>query len=802
MELVQGPSLGDQIEKEGALPEKAVVRLGSQLARGLQAAHEKGIVHRDLKPSNLQLTEDGLLKILDFGLARLLPGEPGPGEETAATQTALGKVAGTLLYMSPEQLRGRGVDERTDVYSAGAVLYEMATGKRLFSKPSAAELTEAILNEDPRPPRDINDRISPRLEGVILKALDKDPELRHQTAKDLRADLERLQQRSGSQAQATPPVARRSAEAQEAPGRRPSRNRERILWGGLALLLAGLAAFLARGTPPSPPELPPVVRFDVDIPDKLAHRGIQFAVSPDGQHVAMASSGDWERIWLRSLATPGARPLPGTDGGHMPFWSPDATALAFFVRSDQGELTLRRVSLESDEARAICTISRGSWSGGTWNEAGHILFSVGEWRKSATVYSVPADGGEPRVLLEPDLARQEHAVQAPQFLPDGRRFLFHVRSEDPASHGLWISSLDRPDERELVLAGVSYGTWGYVPSGRLVYSRVDSPSQILTQGFDAARARLRGEPVTISSGVDTCQVGGSVLACEEASGPPLELVWFARDGARLGTLGRPGNYAQVQLSPDDRRAAVSTGGKEISLLDVGRGVPTRVVSGFVGDTLWSADGRALFYWHADESGAVKRIYQKDVDLAGEPRVLLESGYWAFPEGVTPDGKELIYITGFDPNDAVWSLPLEGGEPAQLLQVDYALDRTVISPDGRWMAYAAQETGEWAVYVRPFRREGERKRVSPKSGCQPTWRGDGRELFYLTRQGQLMAVEVEEKGGRLEVGLPTALFDAGVSDPAFNQYTVTRDGQRFLVIRSVPGARFLRVTLNWPSLLEQ
>ena len=246
MELVRGPSLRDELEEKGALPEKTVVRLGAQLARGLQAAHEQGIVHRDLKPANLQLTPDGLLKILDFGLARLLPKEPSAREETAPTQTAVGKVAGTLPYMSPEQLRGRGVDARTDLYAAGAVLYEMATGKRLFSKPSSAELTEAILNEDPTPPREVNDRISPGLEQVILKALDKDPELRHQTAKDLLVDLERLQQRSSSRSSGSGRV--------DPPARRPRSTRPGLRWG---LGAAAVSAILAGATwvlwpPPSP----------------------------------------------------------------------------------------------------------------------------------------------------------------------------------------------------------------------------------------------------------------------------------------------------------------------------------------------------------------------------------------------------------------------------------------------------------------------------------------------------------------------------------------------------------------------
>jgi serine/threonine protein kinase len=348
MELVRGPSLRDELEEKGALPEKTVVRLGAQLAHGLQAAHEQGIVHRDLKPANLQLTPDGLLKILDFGLARLLPKEPAPGEETAPTQTAVRQVAGTLPYMSPEQLRGRGVDARTDLYAAGAVLYEMATGKRLFSKPSSAELTDAILHEEPTPPREVNERISPGLEAVILKALDKDPELRHQTAKDLRVDLERLQLRPDSRPSGSGPA--REAEASVAEGlagekgARPSRGRSwRRAFGfvGAAAVLVALGAnalWLSRPTPV--PRITGVHALATLNPPNPAWNPILY-VATDGERLySVAVKGD--RNVLRHV------PLSGGESDETPLPFP---GVVFLLSAIPGEPAPTKASLPPSPTR-------------------------------------------------------------------------------------------------------------------------------------------------------------------------------------------------------------------------------------------------------------------------------------------------------------------------------------------------------------------------------------------------------------------------------------------------------------------
>jgi hypothetical protein len=432
MELVRGPSLRDELEEKGALPEKTVVRLGTQLARGLQAAHEEGIVHRDLKPSNVQLTPDGLVKILDFGLAQLLPRETA-GEETAPTETAIGKAAGTLLYMSPEQLRGRDVDARTDLYAAGAVLYEMATGQRLFSKPSTAELTEAILNEEPRPPRGLKERISPGLEAVILKALDKDPELRHQTARDLQVDLERLQRYTPSSAVSGLQTRGRAAAESSAPARAedqgagepaPARldRRLALAWGvaAVAALVAVITLWRAQPSPLAQAS-PAVTRLVISLPaDQKLHVVLDhpIALSPDGRRLVYSVQDDrGSRLYARALDQFDAEEIPGTEGGMYPFFSPDGEWLGFFASGQ-----LQKVALAGGDSQPICD-APPVLLGATWGAGDTIVFGATE---PGGLWKVSAGGGTAEPLTTVDAESGETTHCSPHILPNGETVLFTV----------------------------------------------------------------------------------------------------------------------------------------------------------------------------------------------------------------------------------------------------------------------------------------------------------------------------------------------------------------------------------------
>jgi Tol biopolymer transport system component len=812
MELVPGPSIEEELRR-GPVPEKDVVRLGGQMARGLQAAHEHGVIHRDLKPSNLRLTEDGMLKILDFGVARLEQKARRAAGDATATETADGQVVGTLPYMAPEQLRGRGVDTRTDLYAAGAVLYEMATGKRLFSKPSAAELTEAILSEEPTAPRELNERISPGLEAVILKALDKDPELRHQTARDLRADLERLQQRTDSQlSRPIPgPIGPEGARGEGGLDReRRSRARERVAWATLAVVLAGVTALLAWRGHAREPAVGSAVRFGLQMPDELPPSGTDIAVSPDGRQVALAAWNSAGSLWLWSMQSGVLRPRAGTEGANTPFWSPDGTSLAFFVR-DGGGLTLRRVDLATNDVATICTSPADAWAGSDWNDDEEIIFSAGDaLRGGFRIYTVPAAGGTARELLELDAAGQERNHLMPRFLPDGRRFLFGVDSPDPEVHGTWLGSLDRPQERRRVVPGAILAQ--LAGSGHVVYGRGDT---LVAQPFDTGRGSPTGEPPSLASGVATplawtawpwplFSSSASVVAYAPRGDVISHLAWRDRAGGRHGTVGPADHYLQIQLSPDESRVAAQTldpdGNEDIWTLDLERGVPTRVTShpGWDGDAVWSPDGREIFF-SSDRGGVgTWRLYRQRLDGSEPATPLPWSPSTAWSESVSPDGGLLLYKGA----GGIWFSPLAGDNDPELLIPGDALDEPHVSPDGRWLAYGSQETGRWEVYVAPFRRRGEKTRVSPAGGGQPRWRGDGRELFYVTPEGQLVAVAVRESGDRLQVGLPAGLFEGVDPTPNWDTYAVTKDGQRFLVIEPLDDTRWsLNVILDWPRLLE-
>jgi Tol biopolymer transport system component/tRNA A-37 threonylcarbamoyl transferase component Bud32 len=820
MELVPGPSIDEELRK-GPFPEKDVVRLGGQMARGLQAAHEQGVIHRDLKPSNLRLTEDGMLKILDFGVARLEQNARRAVGDATATETADGQVVGTLPYMAPEQLRGRGVDARTDLYAAGAVLYEMATGKRLFSKPSTAELTDAILNRKPKSPREANEGISPALEAIVLKALDKEPELRYQSGKELLVDLERLQQRSDPQLSRSIPgiVGPGDAPGNEALAReRRGRARERVAWVALAVVLAGATALLAWRDLDGKPAIGSAVRFGLQMPEELPPSGTDMAVSPDGRQVALAAWNGAGSLWLWSMQSGVLRPRAGTEGANTPFWSPDGESLAYFVLGRSG-VSLSRIDLATGDVRTIGAIPDNAWTGGDWNDDGQILFSAGDGTRGGfRICTVPAAGGEPRELLAPDAAARELNLVMPRFLPDGRRFLFGVDSPDPQVHGTWLSSLDRPRERKLVVPGAIFVQ--LAASGHVVYGHDDT---LVAQPFDTRRGMLTGQPTVLASGMATPQAwnlgryplfssSASLVASAPRRDGSSQLVWRDRAGARRGTVGPADNYQQIQLSPDETRVAAQTvdpdGNEDIWTLDVRRGVSTRVTSDPAMDTdpVWSPDQRELLFASTRGEGGIYRLYRKALESNEPPSLLLDSSESGWSESVSSDGRSLLYVTGGNLlPDSIWALPLaDDGEPARLMQVNDAVDEPHVSPDGRWMVYGAHETGEWEVYVVPFQREGERVRVSTGGGRQPRWRGDGQELFYVTPRGGLMAVGVAEKEGRLELGLPHSLFDAGRSFSAiFDQYAVTSDGERFLVITPVEQTGWsLNAVLNWTELLGQ
>jgi Tol biopolymer transport system component len=804
LELVEGEDLATRL-KRGAIPVDEALEIARQIAEGIEAAHEEGIVHRDLKPANVKLTPDGKVKVLDFGLAKAWAGDPVTGSSSGLSQsptlahagTAAGLILGTAAYMSPEQARGKAVSKRADVWGFGVLLWEMLKGRSLFSGETVTDVIAGVMTQDPD--LEALPAGTPRaVRRLIGRCLRRDPRARTPDIGAARLDLQEVLSGTGEEGAAEP------AEGTPSAIDRRRQTRERWAWATALVLFAGIAAVLAvlyfSG---EAPEAPPAAHFVLDLPDDLdlrAYVADSFpapAVSPDGRHVVFAatSTGRLSQIWIRSLDAPGARPLPGTEGGRLPFWSPDGGSLAFAAGGD-----LKKLTLDSGTVRRIGSLpGPTTFWGGTWNEEGTIVFASGP-----SLHALPETGGEARPLTGPDESRGETRHSWPQLLPDGRHFLFVINSDRDSSRGLYVASLDAPNARRRLVPADNRVIYA---SGHLL-SRIEGT--LYAQPFDAGRLEVAGEPLPVAENVGAhvlFQAGlfgawsSGVLAYVEIEEQALQLTWLARSGEPLETVGGPESFGQIVLSPDGSRVALEIAGEEgvdLWVMDVSRGVTSRVTSapGSETDPVWSPDGQELVY-HAGGNA-----FRQGLGSGALAVPLSDAGPAPWPESWSRDGETLLYVRS---SNSIWALPLGGGGPPELvLETGFQLDEPHLSPDERWLAYISDESGDWEVYIEPFGRPGERVRISTDGGGQPKWRQDGRELFYASSHNMLMAVAVREEAGHLEVGLPTELFEIPtVQRQQVDDYAVSADGQRFLVKTRVEATRDQRihVVTNWPSLLE-
>jgi Tol biopolymer transport system component len=795
------------------------LEIAKQIAEALEEAHNNGIIHRDLKPANVKLTPDGKAKVLDFGLAKAYEGDPASGGSSmdlsqsptlARTGTLAGVILGTAAYMSPEQASGKAVDKRADIWSFGVVLFEMLTAQRPFSGDTVTEILASVLRGDP-PWDALPSDCPPALTKLLRRCLKKQSRERLHDIGDARLELEDLQQGGAEGPDANGNVA--------AATERRHRTRERWLWTAALVVTAGVAAVLAvlhlsRETP----EAGPVAHFILDTPDDL-NLGARIggfmpvpAVSPDGRHVAFAAlRGGASQIWIRSLDSPGTRALPGTASASHPFWSPDGRTIAF---SAGGEL--KKVAIDSGTVQEICTLPFSllragiAFRGGTWNDTGTIVFSSG-----VQLYAVPETGGDARTLTTLDESRGESGHWWPQFLPNGRDFLFVIVSSQGPSQGLHVASLDARGGRRRLMPGVDRTSYS---SGHLLFQR---DRVLFAQPFDAGWLEASGDPIPVVESatsflpaVDNVTSASStwfgvspngVLVYLGFGASDLQLTWVDRKGDRLETLGETAVYNQIGLSPDGRHVAMEIwdeNGIDLWVMDVSRGVPSRVTSdaGHEGDFVWSPDGQELIY-HGDTPGPGSNLYRRGLRAGAPAAPLRDFPMTAYPESWSSDGSTLLYIQ----DGAVWALPLANDDPPELvLETEFLLDEAQLSPDRRWLAYISNESGDWEVYIEPFRRPGESVRVSVNGGGQPKWRGDGRELYFTSPSNMMMAVEVRDEGSRLIMGLPTELFEIPVVQrQQVDDYAVSPDGQRFLVKTPVEASRDqeLHAVVNWPRLLE-
>ena len=816
LELVEGEDIKQRLAR-GAIPVDEALEIARQIADALEEAHNKGIVHRDLKPANVKLTPDGKVKVLDFGLAKAWAGEAGDGSSANAmlsqsptlahTGTIAGVILGTAAYMSPEQARGKRVDRRADVWSFGVLLWEMLTGRTLFAGDTVTDVIAAVVTKEAD--LDSLPAGTPRaVRRLLSRCLRKDPRTR---LPDIGAARLELQEVIAGTADADAPAADVAASS-VAEQRRHAR--ERWALAIVALAATGLASALAFVHLREVETPRPAARFTVDAPE-----GWNFALdfgwpvpSPDGRRVVFRALPAGQEgvagaamLWVRSLESLTARPLAGTEGAMnaVPVWSPDGRSLAFFAGEE-----LRRLNPTDGTVVRICAMPSGGNGGADWNAAGTILFSAGGG--SGVIYSVPATGGDAKAITT--LAQGEANHHAPQLLPDGRRFLFLAGGGEKA--GVYVASLAAPSERQQVAPGAIRRVYA---AGHLLFVR---DGTLMAQPFDAEKAALHGGPVVIASSVatwasgpafawfDVSPAGTLAYLSGRGASSQRQLAWLDRKGTQIGTLGAPGDYGQLTLSPDGRNVALEVRdekGFDIWVMDVARGVASLVTNraGNDRDPVWSRDGRSLVF---SAMGAEKGVLRRKGLRAADPETLLtESADEDHPEYWTRDEETLLFVRRTaDDAQSIWALSLKSGKVEPVFDARFRVDEPQLSPDERWLAYVSQESGRDEVYLEPFRRAGDRVRVSVDGGGQPKWRGDGKELFYTATGHLLMAAAVRTAGERLEVSLPTKLFEIReLQGTGYDDYAPSPDGQRFLVKVAVEETRKpqLQIITNWTSLVQ-
>jgi serine/threonine protein kinase len=795
MEYIEGESLADRLKK-GALPLNQALMYAIQVADALDKAHRAGIVHRDLKPANIMLTRSGA-KLLDFGLAKLLGNHPEAdlARSNLPTEpigiTGEGTIVGTFQYMAPEQLEAGQVDARTDIFAFGAVLYEMITGRRAFTGKSRVSLIGAILKDDPSAISTIQPMTPPALERVVKTCLEKDPDERWQNAHDLMRELKWVAE-PGSEAATRGPVG-------------GGRNRERLAWiaATATLLLALIAALpFVIAHLREPPVDTRVIRLSIPAPTLSTVGGQSFAISPDGRRLAFvaADSSGKPRLWVRQLDSLNPQPLPGTDGASSPFWSPDSRFIGFF-----GDGKLKKIDVSGGSPQTLCDAPHNR--GGTWNRDGVIVFAP---RTRSALYRVTAAGGEAAPLTTLEQA-SEYSHRWPQFLPDGRHYLYLSRQE---KSGIYLGSLDSKETRRIVDTDFNAA---YAPQGYLLFVR---EAALMAQPFDAGKLELTGEPSRVAEQVRlTTDLNSHFTASENGvlvfqSGGQIadsQLAWHDRAGKQLNTVGPPGNYVNICLSPDEDRVAFVRREKSIDniwLIDIAGNTPTRFI--FVpsdSTPIWSPDGSRIVFSTIRNGPA--DLYVKPASGSSNEEPLLKTGQAKLPTDWSSDGKLLIYQESNAKGKwDLWILPLQGDwTPRPFLQNDFNKINAKLSPDGKWMAYCSDESGQPEVYVQPFPGGGGKYQISIAGGGDPRWRRDGNELFYISADGKMMAVEVKA-GSTFAAGATKPLFDTPLREltdslQPFDSYAVSRDGQRFLINDfTETSAPPLTVVLNWTADLKR
>ncbi|KAA0254397.1 MAG: serine/threonine-protein kinase [Acidobacteria bacterium] len=825
MELAPGEELAERL-KRGPLPVDEALAIARQVAEALEEAHEKGIVHRDLKPANVKVTPDGKVKVLDFGLAKAMDPAAGAASAadlarsptlmnsptlTAAPGTQLGVILGTAAYMAPEQAKGKAVDRRADIWAFGVVLFEMLSGRRLFDGETVSEVLAAVIREEVDWGR-LPAATPPAVRRLLRRCLERDPRLRLRDVGEARIALAAA---AGGE-EDEPASARRAT---------PPPLRERLAWALAALstvVAVGIGGtWAARRDRGERPDGPRVVRSVLPLPAGVSieldgERAGMPALSHDGRRVAFGAreGAGPMRIWVQELATGAARPLPGTEGGYRPFWSPDDRRIGFFTWSH-----LATTPADGGAVRRLAPARDAR--GGTWNRAGTILYAPHQF---GPLRAIPEQGGQPVPATSLGGSDRSGTHRFPWFLPDGERFLYLERKSrfgPVRGAGVRIGRLGSPESSVELTAGA---TNAIVADGHVLFAR---DGALVAQRLDLRRQALAGEArplvtdllfnLRFSYGVFSAGDHGILAFLTGHQSDLSQLVWRDRAGQRLGTLGAPGilsGLGGLALSRNGRWAAVSrieegAADADIWLYDLARGNETRLARPGVDDSnpVFSPDGGALFFasFRDGSRGEQAIVVRRDLST-GEEAVLLSGGAgYLMPMSVSPDGSWLAFDRGDDESIGRHDVALHPlvGEGASRDLVATPADDSAgqVSPDGRWLAWSSDTSGQYEVYVTSFPQARTPVQVSRAGGVQPRWNPAGGELYFKTPDNQLTVVPVESGSANFSVGAPLPLFQ--VVEFLGWTYDVSPDGQRFLVREPLAEGDASPVTLltDWQTLLE-
>jgi Tol biopolymer transport system component/predicted Ser/Thr protein kinase len=801
MEYLEGETLAQRLQK-GPLPIQQVLQYAIEIADALDKAHRKGITHRDLKPGNIMLTKTGT-KLLDFGLAKLKQ-EAAPANVSLSDLptakdplTAQGTLLGTLQYMAPEQVEGKEVDARTDIFSFGAVVYEMTTGKRAFEGKTQASLIAKILEIDPPPISSLQPMTPPALDRVVKRCLAKEPDERCQSAKDLTDELKWIVE-GGSQI---------SPASSAAPERSRTFGRRALILGlGALLLVAVIASLAGWNLKPAPSQ--PVTRTVINLPPGQQLAGVEsgtaLAISPDGSQLAyVARQGGAQQLYLRAMDSLESTSIPGTEGAVSPFFSPDGQWLGFFSGG-----RLKKVSVNGGAVQTLGDASQPL--GASWGGHGMIAFASA----IGVVQQVPDAGGSPQPLIR--FAKGDASQRWPEFLPGDKAMLFAAGTSplNFTDAQVAVQSIGTGERRNLIQGGTHPR---FAPSGHLVYAQGGT---LMAVPFDPQGLKVAGASVPVVQGILQSPASGAAQYSFSSSGLLVYVPgsvrsaqsrpeWVSRDGTEQPVAAPAHAYVNPRLSPDGRRAVVSITEPEsqIWLYDFSREALTKFTSEGSANTApaWAAGGKRIAF-QSNKDGAPNLFWQL-ADGSGGLERLSTSEYVQVPMSWSPDGQVLAYIeinpnTGYD----IWMLRLSDHKAQPFLHTPFNESVPRFSPDGRWLAYISDESGRYEIYVQLYPGPGGKWQISTEGGTEPAWNPNGRELFYRSGD-KMMAVDIATQTG-FAAGKPRMLFERHyVPTPGTNSnYDISTDGQRFLMLKATDQEQAaptqINVVLNWFEELKQ